>query len=292
MRTEAFASPLTVWVGPRHYTFPAGRDVTVGRDSRSDLRLESADPSTSPTHLVLHHDGRQWVAIDRSQRGIYVDGVRMSTVFIRDGRAITLGDPRHGLRLVFQLGGPATAPPGQRNVPPPGVRPGPPPPPADRPSELRGQPKPPPRQPPPWQSQPNRPPQPPAGPAMPPQPKPPRFDSPPRSSRPSQMPTRPFRSPQLPPEPSQPPGQPAQPQPARPRSAAPAPPSQLPTERFPSPQPPREPPQPPPGPAQPPSAPPEPPQPQLEPPKAAPARLAAAQRKGHELVGRMTGAMT
>ena len=72
---------------------------------------------------------------------MYVDGVRMSTVFIHDGRAITLGDPERGPRLVFQLGAPPPPPPvappppprgaprpGMRPTPPPGMRPAPPPP--------------------------------------------------------------------------------------------------------------------------------------------------------------------
>ena len=46
--------------------------------------------------MVLHFNGNQWIAVDRSEAGIYVDGVRMSTVFIHDGRAITLGDPSTG----------------------------------------------------------------------------------------------------------------------------------------------------------------------------------------------------
>ena len=116
MPTEAFASPLIVWLGPHRYTFPAGRDVTVGRDSRADIRLDGVGTPASPTHMVLHHDGRQWIAVDRSEGGIYVDGVRMSTVFIHDGRAITLGDPQHGPRLVFQLGAPPPPPP--RTAPP------------------------------------------------------------------------------------------------------------------------------------------------------------------------------
>ncbi|MGB7144294.1 FHA domain-containing protein, partial [Mycobacterium sp.] len=110
MPTEAFDSPLIVWLGHRKYTFPAGRDVTVGRDSRADIRVDGA-----PTQVVLHHNGSQWIAVDRSEGGIYVDGVRMSTVFIHDGRAVTLGDPQHGPRLVFQLG----APPPPRPAPPP-----------------------------------------------------------------------------------------------------------------------------------------------------------------------------
>lgn len=237
MQTEAFASPLTVWVGPRHYTFPVGRDVTVGRDSRSDVRLDGAGPSTSPTHLVLHHDGRQWVAIDRSQSGIYVDGMRMSRVLIRDGRAITLGDPRHGLRLIFEIDRPAASPP----LPPRGT---------DRPAERRSPPKPLPDQPPPWPAQPRRPAQPPA-PAGSGQPEPPRFDAPPRSDRPSQLPTRAFRTPQPPPQ----------------SNHTPEPPSQLTTQRFRSLQPPQQPtrpftpPQPPPQPTPSPSAQQQPPRP-------------------------------
>lgn len=133
MPTEAFASPLIVWFGPHRYTFPVGRDVTIGRDSRADIRLDGVGTSASPTHAVLHHNGRQWIAVDRSEGGIYVDGVRMSTVFIHDGRAITLGDPQHGPRLVFQLGVPPPPPPRfpppppPRGAPPPRLQPTPPP---------------------------------------------------------------------------------------------------------------------------------------------------------------------
>src|ERR1700761_9490285 len=133
MPTGAFASPLIVWLGPNRYTFPVGRDVTIGRDSRADIRVDGAGASTSPAHVVLHHNGRQWIAVDRGEGGMYVDGVRMSTVFIHDGRAITLGDPDRGPRLVFQLGAPppppvAPPPPPPRGVPRPGMRPTPPPP--------------------------------------------------------------------------------------------------------------------------------------------------------------------
>ena len=51
-----------------------------------------------------------WVAIDRSHDGIFVDGVRVSTVDVRDGLTITIGDPRQGPRLAFQIGVPAETP--------------------------------------------------------------------------------------------------------------------------------------------------------------------------------------
>ena len=180
MPTGAFASPLIVWFGPNRYTFPVGRNVTVGRDSRADIRIDGIGTSTSPTHVVLHYNGSQWIAVDRGEGGIYVDGVRMSTVFIHDGKAITLGDPQHGPRLVFQLGTPPPPPP--RGVPrpevrpvPPQMRPAPPPPATHR---RPGQPGwPPPAPPPPRADQPERPPVPPP-PAMPTPPRPHRVDSP------------------------------------------------------------------------------------------------------------------
>ncbi|MGO9068978.1 ATP-binding cassette domain-containing protein [Mycobacterium sp.] len=160
----AFGSPLIVWLGPRKYTFPAGRDVTVGRGTDVDIRLDGGSTAGAPSQLVLHHNGRQWIAVDRSESGIYVDGVRMSTVFIHDGRAITLGDPQHGPRLVFQLGAPPPPPP-RPAPPPPPMRPvyhyrppAPPPPPPHR----RPAPGPPPWSPPPPPPPLLRPPPPPA----------------------------------------------------------------------------------------------------------------------------------
>ena len=75
----AFGSPLIVWLGPRKYTFPAGRDVTVGRGNDVDIRLDGGSTAGAPSQLLLHHNGRQWIAVDRSESGIYVDGVRMSS---------------------------------------------------------------------------------------------------------------------------------------------------------------------------------------------------------------------
>ena len=164
MPTEAFASPLIVWIGSKRYTFPVGRAVTIGPDDRADIRLDGAGTSTSSTQVVLHHNGRQWIAVDRSESGIYVDGVRMSTVFIHDGTAITLADPQHGPKLVFQLGAPPPPPPPLPPPPPPRrapMRPPPPPPPAQHGPGRPGWPPPaaprPPVRPPPPPAMPRRP---------------------------------------------------------------------------------------------------------------------------------------
>jgi ABC transport system ATP-binding/permease protein len=245
MPTGAFAAPVIVWLGPNRYTFPVGRDVTIGRDSRADIRVDGAGATTSAIHVVLHHNGRRWIAVDRAEGGMYVDGVRMSTVFIHDGRAITLGDPEHGARLVFQLGAPpppppvAPPPPPPRGVPRPGMRPTPPPvrrpappPPAPR-HRGPGQSGWPPPAPPPLRADPpKRPPPPPRAPAMP---KPPHYGDPTMQSALPVPPTAQFRPPpDRPPWPTQPPpalppaawpppAQPPQPQPGPPPVLAPAP---------------------------------------------------------------------
>jgi ABC transport system ATP-binding/permease protein len=148
MRTESFASPLTVLVGSMRYVFAPGRDVTVGYGKGFDVPLDRPGNAPSPTprpDVVLRFAGNQWVAIDSSPGGIFVEGYRVSTVNIRDGQAITIGDPHRGPRLIFRLvtpasprAGPPARPPGpvQRPpLPPPPQPPRPPPPLAAQPNQ-------------------------------------------------------------------------------------------------------------------------------------------------------------
>jgi ABC-type multidrug transport system ATPase subunit len=140
MRPDASASPvspLTVWVGSTRYVFAPGRDVLVGYGQGVDVPLDRAGsaapppPAPSPDVVLRSTDGH-WVAIDRSLQGIFVNGSRMSTVDIRSGQAIMIGDPRRGPRLVFQIGPPsdptgrpfgppqpAALPPERPHIPPP-----------------------------------------------------------------------------------------------------------------------------------------------------------------------------
>ncbi|MFV0495553.1 ATP-binding cassette domain-containing protein [Mycobacterium sp.] len=109
--------PLTVWAGPTRYVFAPGRDVIVGRGGRCDIRLDppepgetAADGSPAVPDLVLRFAGTHWLAVDRSRRGLYADGRRNSTVDIRDGQTIVIGDPARGPRLTFRVGAEGTAP--------------------------------------------------------------------------------------------------------------------------------------------------------------------------------------
>jgi ABC transport system ATP-binding/permease protein len=98
--------PLTVWLGSAMYTFPADRDVVVGRDRACDICLHDGNPDDltliSRAHAILRFDGMKWVAVDKSQNGVYVGGSRTALVHIHDRQSITLGGP-HGPQLTFRV---------------------------------------------------------------------------------------------------------------------------------------------------------------------------------------------
>ena len=100
------APPLTVWLGSAMYTFPAERDVTVGRDRGCDICFHDLNPGDltliSRVHALLRFDGSKWVVIDKSQNGVYVSGSRAPVVPIHDRLSITLGSPR-GPQLTFRV---------------------------------------------------------------------------------------------------------------------------------------------------------------------------------------------
>jgi ABC-type multidrug transport system ATPase subunit/pSer/pThr/pTyr-binding forkhead associated (FHA) protein len=117
---EVGPPPLTVWLGSAMYTFPADGDVTVGRDRDCDIYLgDISDPATSRlisrTHAILRFDGTQWVVVDKSQNGVFVDGVPIELATVRDRQSITLGSPE-GPQLTFRVATSA-APSGPYNPP-------------------------------------------------------------------------------------------------------------------------------------------------------------------------------
>ncbi len=121
--SDVGAPPLTVWLGSAMYSFPADRDVIVGRDRDCDICLHDGnlDDLTliSRTHAILRFDGTKWVAIDKSQNGLYVAGSRSALVRIHDHLCITLGSPR-GPRLRFRVAAStASSPPRNARTPVP-----------------------------------------------------------------------------------------------------------------------------------------------------------------------------
>jgi ABC-type multidrug transport system ATPase subunit len=98
--------PLTVWLGSAMYTFPVDRDVIVGRDRECDICFHDVNPDDltliSRVHAILRFDGAQWMAVDKSQNGVYVAGSRANLVPIHDRLSIALGSPR-GPQLTFRV---------------------------------------------------------------------------------------------------------------------------------------------------------------------------------------------
>lgn len=222
------------------YVFVPGRDVVVAYGDWCDIPLErlgfAAPPPPIPQpDLVLRFAETRWVAIDRSRSGVFVDGVRVPTVDIRDGLAIALGDPQRGPRLMFRLGSPANPPgppsgPPQRAPQPPPVRrppmPPPPPPPPPQQQPQSSQSVAPPMQPPPVPPRQRPPTSPPPQPPLPQQP--PSVAPPIPTQRETQRiqigPTRqPTVEQRIPPAPPAPVGPPAPPPPAAPPAPLPPP---------------------------------------------------------------------
>src|SRR5882757_10543017 len=94
--------PITIRSGGWQRTFPPGRDIVVGRDVRADVRIPHLGVSRS--HVVLRCLDGHWVAVDdKSFNGMFVGQRRVSSVDIRDGQTIHVGDP-DGPLLTFELG--------------------------------------------------------------------------------------------------------------------------------------------------------------------------------------------
>ncbi|MGV0654941.1 sensor domain-containing protein [Mycolicibacterium thermoresistibile] len=102
--TRAWKTPLTVWLGGAMFTFPAGREATVGRAVDADIRIDAAahKQAISRTHMVLRAEDTGWVAYDKSRNGIYVDGTKAPRVDITDDTVIALG-AAEGPKLSFRV---------------------------------------------------------------------------------------------------------------------------------------------------------------------------------------------
>jgi hypothetical protein len=95
------APVLTVRSSQSQGSFAGGRDVVVGSDQHSDLRI--AHPVVARAHLLLRFGQDGWVAVDNdTHNGIYVNGKRVPTVEIQNGLTINIGKP-DGPRVTFEV---------------------------------------------------------------------------------------------------------------------------------------------------------------------------------------------
>ncbi|WP_082949024.1 FHA domain-containing protein [Mycobacterium sp. 1274756.6] len=104
---SAPAPTLAVQIGSeRHILAPTGGPAIIGRDPEAAVRIPDDRISRSHVRLEPHAEG--WQAIDTSTNGMYVDGVRRSSVFISGPATIHLGDAR-GIPVTFTPSAPLEA---------------------------------------------------------------------------------------------------------------------------------------------------------------------------------------
>lgn len=89
---SAPAPTLAVRIGHESRTLdPVAGVAVLGRDATATVRLNDDRISRSHLRLEPYRDG--WQVIDTSSNGMFVDGVRRSSVFVTAATTIHLGAP-------------------------------------------------------------------------------------------------------------------------------------------------------------------------------------------------------
>ncbi|MCV7402515.1 FHA domain-containing protein [Mycobacterium fragae] len=105
--TPVPAPTLAVRIGPESHTLdPEAGVAVIGRDADAAVRLN--DDRISRSHVRLEPRREGWQAIDTSTNGIFVDGVRRSSVLVTAPTTIHLG-AADGIPVSLTPGDPAEA---------------------------------------------------------------------------------------------------------------------------------------------------------------------------------------
>jgi pSer/pThr/pTyr-binding forkhead associated (FHA) protein len=93
---------LVVHSGDTSHAIEPGRGaVTIGREPQAGLRID--DPQISQEHLRAEPTDGEWRIIDSSPGGMFVDGLRRTSVTITDKTIVRFGDPTAGKVLTFEV---------------------------------------------------------------------------------------------------------------------------------------------------------------------------------------------
>src|SRR6516165_10150177 len=84
-----------------HAIEPGQGVVTIGREPQADVRID--DPALSREHLRAESADGQWRIVDSSPSGMFVDGLRRTSVTVTDKTIIRFGDPTRGKALTFEV---------------------------------------------------------------------------------------------------------------------------------------------------------------------------------------------
>lgn len=90
---------LIVQDGEKSHAIEAGRGVaTIGRNPED--RVQINDPRVA---LKVESIDGQWRVVDSSPYGMFVDGLRTSSVAVKGRTTVRLGDPTQGRPLTFEV---------------------------------------------------------------------------------------------------------------------------------------------------------------------------------------------
>jgi transcriptional regulator with XRE-family HTH domain len=93
---------LVVHSGDRSHAIEPGRGaVTIGREPQADVQID--EPQISGEHLRAEPADGQWRIVDSSPDGMFVDGLRKTSVTITDKTMVRFGDPTAGKVLTFEI---------------------------------------------------------------------------------------------------------------------------------------------------------------------------------------------
>lgn len=93
------AKQLVIHTETQTFTLDEGdAPIRIGREFPAQIVI--SDDRISRTHVRIDYTPSGWVAVDQSRNGTYADGVKQSTITIRDGMTIHLGHPE-GIPIAF-----------------------------------------------------------------------------------------------------------------------------------------------------------------------------------------------
>jgi pSer/pThr/pTyr-binding forkhead associated (FHA) protein len=101
---ESTARPalLVVHSGDTSHAIEPGQGiVTIGREPQAGVQIDA--PTISQEHLRAEAADGQWRIIDNSPGGMFVDGLRKTSVTVTDKAIIRFGDPTTGKALTFEV---------------------------------------------------------------------------------------------------------------------------------------------------------------------------------------------
>ncbi|AKN18405.1 hypothetical protein MHAE_08193 [Mycobacterium haemophilum DSM 44634] len=106
-KSPAEPAVLVVHSGETSHAIEPGRGVvTIGREPQAGVQID--DPRISQEHLRAESSDGQWRIVDSSPNGMFVDGLRKTSVTVTDKTVVRFGNPTSGKALTFELVKPPT----------------------------------------------------------------------------------------------------------------------------------------------------------------------------------------